>query len=261
MGYLHIILLAVVQGLTEFLPVSSKGHLTIVDALLSHGELKDSALHLAVVVMLHLGTLAAVLIVYWQRIWRLLGADRSLALKLIVGTIPGGALGLIVKKTCPELESQVLLTGLMFLVTATLLIRSQWHLNGATPYEQVTYRQALWIGCAQAACVLPGLSRSGTTIVAGLVVGLRRDAAATFSFMLSIPIIAGACVLSVRDLIQQSVPSLQLGPLAVGVVVSFVVGLASLLWLLRWLERGRLHHFAYYLIPLGCAVMIWRLAV
>src|SRR5437870_884924 len=159
MEYLHLILMAIVQGLTEFLPVSSKGHLTILDALLSHGELSDSELHLAVVVMLHLGTLVALLIVYWQRIWRLLGIDRSLLLKLLVGTIPGGVMGLIVRRFYPELESKLLLTGIMFLVTAALLLRSRWHLNGTTAYEQVTYRQALLIGCAQAACVLPGLSR------------------------------------------------------------------------------------------------------
>jgi undecaprenyl-diphosphatase len=258
MEYLHIIVLAVVQGLTEFLPVSSKGHLGLTGALLSGGAAKDEAAQLAVIVLLHLGTLLALLVVYWQRIWRLLGADRSLLVKLCLGTVPGGLAGLTVKKFCPGLEGHLLLTGTMFLGTAMLLLASRRYLDGTTPYEQVTYRQALLVGCAQAFAVLPGMSRSGTTIVAGLVVGLRRDAAATFSFLLSIPIIAAACLLEGTELLTKSVPGVSLGPILVGVVVSFVVGLASLLWLLRWLARGRLHYFAWYLIPLGCAVIAWQ---
>jgi undecaprenyl-diphosphatase len=223
------------------------------------GEAKDSVAQLALVVMLHLGTLLAVMVVYWRRIVRLLGADLSLAGKLMVGTVPAGVVGLIVKETCPGLESQLLLTGVMFLATATLLLRSRRHLDGTTPYEQVSYRQALLIGAAQVLALLPGMSRSGTTIVAGLMVGLRRDAAATFSFMLSIPVIGGVCLLQTIELCTKSDLGIAIGPTLIGVVVSFVVGLVSLIWLLRWLERGRLHHFAFYLIPLGCIVIIWQL--
>jgi undecaprenyl-diphosphatase len=260
MEFLHIIVLAVVQGLTEFLPVSSTGHLNVAEALLSRGATKDSVAQLALIVMLHVGTLLAVLMVYWRRILRLVGADASLLGKLLVGTLPAGVVGLTIKKTCPWLETQLLLTGAMFLVTAALLLRSRRHLDGATPYEQVSYRQALLIGCAQALSVLPGLSRSGTTIVAGLMVGLRRDAAATFSFLLSIPVIGGACLLQTVELLTEPVSGVPIMPMLVGVLVSFVVGVVALLWLLRWLEGGRLHHFAWYLIPVGCGVIAWQLA-
>jgi undecaprenyl-diphosphatase len=140
-----------------------------------------------------------------------------------------------------------------------MLWASRHYLDGTTAYEQVTYRQALVIGLAQALAPLPGLSRSGTTIVAGLMSGLRRDAAATFSFVLSVPVIGGACLLEAIKLMRQAVPGVSAAPLAIGVLVSFVVGLAALLWLLRWLAGGRLHYFTWYLVPVGCAVIAWQL--
>jgi undecaprenyl-diphosphatase len=257
MEYLHIIILAVVQGLTEFLPISSDGHLVVVDALLGNAK-ADSASKLALNVMLHVGTLAAVVIVYWRRLLRLLGSDVWMLGKLFVAALPVAAVGLAIDAFCPGLATQPLLAGFMLVATGVMLWASRGHLHGTTPYEQVTYRQALVIGLAQALAPLPGLSRSGTTIVGGLMMGLRRDAAATFSFVLSVPVIGGACLLEGIKLFRHMAPGISAGPLAVGVLVSFLVGLAALVWLLRWLARGRLHYFAWYLIPLGCAVVIWQ---
>jgi undecaprenyl-diphosphatase len=121
------------------------------------------------------------------------------------------------------------------------------------------YGPALLIGLFQAFAILPGISRSGTTIVAGLGCGLRRDEAATFSFLLAIPAIGGAGLLELKDLLSEPAGHMPLGALALGALVSFVVGLLSLCWLIRWLQKGRLHLFAWWVIPLGLAVIAWRL--
>jgi undecaprenyl-diphosphatase len=121
------------------------------------------------------------------------------------------------------------------------------------------YWQAFLIGIGQAAAIMPGLSRSGATISAGLRLGLSRDSAATFSFLLAIPVIGGACFLEIRSLLQQATFVTPPSYLAIGAVISFVVGLVSLIWLIRLLERGRLHYFACWCIPLGVAVIVWQL--
>jgi undecaprenyl-diphosphatase len=260
MDFLHIIVLAIVQGLTEFLPVSSDGHLVVADALLpGHGQVDDAA-KLAVNVMLHLGTLAAVVIVYWRNLLRLLSSDARMLGKLLVASVPVAAVGLAIEAFCPGIATQPLLAGFMLVATGIMLWHSRRYLNGTTAYPEVSYPQALVIGLAQALAPLPGLSRSGVTIVSGLMVGLRRDAAATFSFVLSVPVIGGACLLEGIKLFRHTPQGVQTGVLAIGVVVSFIVGLAALVWLLRWLRGGRLHYFAWYLIPLGCAVIAWQLS-
>ena len=251
-----VLLLAVVQGLTEFLPVSSSGHLVIVEALLASQT--DDAAKLTVNVMLHAGTLFAVLAVYWSRIWRLLGSDAGLIGKIVVGTLPAAVVGIAVKKLLPGLASQTLLTGLMLWVTGAMLLAGSRCPDGSTTYQRVTYAQALAIGTIQAIAILPGISRSGATIVAGVALGLRRDAAATFSFLLAIPVIGGASLIEARELLTHDGPSISLAVLLVGMLVAFLVGLVALRWLLRWLEQGRLHYFAWWCFPLGAAVVVWQ---
>jgi undecaprenyl-diphosphatase len=257
METIHVVVLAVVQGLTEFLPISSDGHLVVAEEIL--GVEKDGAARLAVNVLLHAGTLLAVLVVYWRRIGRLLGEDAALIGKLLVGTLPAAVIGLALKYGAPELVGNTLLAGLMLMVTGGLLLWGSRQPLGELAYQQVTYGQALLIGTAQGLAVLPGLSRSGSTIVAGLAVGLRRDAAATFSFLLAIPAISGAVALETVDLVREERATLSLGPLLLGVLIAFVIGLVALRWLLKWLEQGRLHQFAWWCIPLGAAVALWQL--
>ncbi|HEY5316255.1 MAG TPA: undecaprenyl-diphosphate phosphatase, partial [Pirellulales bacterium] len=130
--------------------------------------------------------------------------------------------------------------------------------RGKVDYAQMTYAQAFLIGCCQSFALLPGISRSGTTIVAGLLVGLRRDSAATFSFLLAIPAILGAATLASIKLLASGSAE-PAGPLAFGVLVSFIVGIASLKLLLRWLNQGHLAWFAWWCIPVGLAVVVWQL--
>jgi len=252
-----VILLAIVQGLTEFLPVSSSGHLVVVEGLVV--ELSSAENLTLLNVLLHAGTLAAVLVVYWHRIWRMLGSDRRVIGLLAVGTLPAVLIGLPLEHYAQHLLESPLLAGGLLILNGVMLATSRWTPTGEVDYRDMTHRQALLIGLAQAVAVLPGISRSGSTIVTGMCVGLRRDAAATFSFLLAIPVISGAVLLPVLkgEITRTAGP----GALALmlGIATSFAVGLAALLWLLRWLQTGRLYLFAAWCIPLGIAVVAWQL--
>lgn len=265
MTILFILILAVVQGVTEFLPVSSSGHLVVAEALfqsLGWGSIPEK---LEVNIALHVGTLVSILIYYRQDIVRVLTTDRRVLPLLIVGSVPAGLVGVGIKVFAPEtveaaLTESALLAGFLFPVTALLLFWANRQPPHTKDYVQLGFVAALAIGVFQAAAILPGISRSGATIAAGLVVGLKRDAAATYAFLLAIPAIAGAGLLEALEIAGGRPPSTPLGTLAAGLVVSTVVGLASLAVLVRFVQRGRLAVFIWYLVPLGCAVVAWQLA-
>lgn len=260
-----ILLLAIVQGVTEFLPVSSSGHLVVAEALfhaLGWGSVPEK---LEVNIVLHLGTLVSVLIYYWRDIVRVLSTDRRVLPLLIVGTIPAGVAGVGLKEFAPQSWEDALvsplLAGCLFPFTAALLVWAMRRPPHATEkeYPQLSVRDALLIGVFQAVAILPGISRSGATIAGGLLMGLRRDASATFAFLLAIPAIGGAGLLEGLEILGGRSTSTSLGVLAAGLVVSTLVGLASLAALIRFVQRGRLAIFAWYLVPLGIAVVAWQL--
>jgi len=260
--FLEVLVLAIVQGIGEFLPISSSGHVVVgLEAFARYGrEIPD---RLTVNIVLHLGTLLAILVFYRCRIAELIARDRRVIGLIVVGSIPAGLVGVLIKKAacCAWLEAALenaLLAGFMFPLTALGLLWAARHADGQTDCRGLSYRGALVIGLFQALAILPGISRSGATIVAGLGLGLRRDEAAAFAFLLAIPAIAGAGLLEIVDLLRNGAPATPPVTLAIGALVSFVVGLAALWWLVRWLERGRLHRFAWYLIPLGLAVVVWQ---
>ncbi|WP_235935078.1 undecaprenyl-diphosphate phosphatase [Candidatus Laterigemmans baculatus] len=245
-----MLILAIVQGIAEFLPISSSGHLVIVGALLGGSD--ETA---TVEIILHAGTLASILVVYWQRIFALLRADRRVIPLLIVGTLPAAVLGLTIKSQAEWLLSNPLLAGCMLLVTGGLLLMLKWLPEGTGEYQQMRLWEALLVGCFQAFALLPGISRSGSTIVGARLLGMGRTDAVTFSFLLAIPAILGASVLAVRDLVQEEVASQATAVLALGAVVSFVVGIGALRWLIRWAREGRLYWFAAWCIPVGLLVI------
>lgn len=265
MSLLQVIVLGIVQGLTEFLPVSSSGHLVVANALLETwgGDPVEDLIEVNIV--LHLGTLAAVLIYYRREIWRLIGEDRRVIPLLVVGTIPAAVAGVVIKKVLPEpaeaaILENPLLAGLMFPITAAALVWAMRRPAGQLNYTELSLGQALVVGVAQAAALLPGISRSGATIAAGLGAGQSRRASATFAFLLAIPAIAGAGLLESLEMWEsggaQTAPSI----LGVGFAVSMAVGLVALMLLIRWVEQGKLAWFAWYLVPLGVATVLWRLA-
>jgi undecaprenyl-diphosphatase len=285
----QIVLLAFVQGVTEFLPISSSGHLVILAGLMSPQDGKlPHILDLSIV--LHLGTLMSILVFYWQRVWRLIGEDRRIIGLLIVGTLPAVIVGLPLKKLTKArhddvamvatagdssstagnvaghawyegvLESPLVAGSLLPVTGFVLLLAARYRHPRQEEYQQLSYGKTLLIGFSQAAAILPGLSRSGVTISAGMSLGLSPRSAATFSFLLAIPAIAGAGVLEVADMVKESsAPTTPVSHLLIGAVVSFVVGLAALSWLVRLLEKGRLQWFAWWCIPAGIGVIIWQL--
>lgn len=264
MGLVEIIVLAIVQGLTEFLPVSSSGHLVVANALLeSLGRAPTEDL-VEVNIVLHLGTLLAVIVHYRQEILRLLTSDKRVAWYIVLGTIPAAVVGVFLKKFLSADQSaqvleNVLLAGVMFPVTAAMLVFAMRRKPGEGEYTQLSLGAAMAIGVAQAFAVLPGISRSGSTIAAGIALGLKREAAATFAFLLAIPAIAGAGVLEGMEALEAGTTGTSPLTLLAGFAVAFAVGWASLLLLIRFLRDGRLAVFAWYLIPLGVAVIAWRL--
>lgn len=258
----QIIALAAVQGVAEFLPVSSSGHLVIAAAFLSPTGDTEGLDVPALNIVLHGGTLLSILVFYFQRIVRLLGEDRRTIGLLIVGTIPAVAFGVPLKMWdgADIVLANPLVAGLLLPVTGLILLG----LGKSTPtiqrYQDLPLIKTVLIGISQAIAILPGLSRSGLTISAATRLGLAPDAAATFSFLLAIPAIAGACVLEIAGSLGEGGTELPWGKLAIGAGVAFLVGLAALSWLVRWIERGMLHYFAFWCIPVGIGVVIWQLS-
>lgn len=261
-----IVLLAAIQGVTEFLPVSSSGHLVIVQELcksLGYGLPEKETFTLDVV--LHFGTLLSVLVFFWRRIWELLTRDYRVIALVIVGSIPAGIAGFTLKKHFEAMFENPLGVGCLFFVTGAMLLWADRQPVGDTKYQEMSYWRALIVGIFQAVAILPGISRSGSTITAGIGVGLRRQDAATFSFLLAIPAIGGAGLKEGYDQFWKGGNTALLHGqfglmLLVGAAVSFVVGLLALSWLIRWLEKGRLHWFAYWVLALGSTVIGWQLS-
>ncbi|HVX12692.1 MAG TPA: undecaprenyl-diphosphate phosphatase [Pirellulales bacterium] len=259
---LHLFVLAVVQGIAEFLPISSDGHLLLANEIWQRaggGRLTDM---LETEIVLHAGTLVSILVVYRQRIGRLLADDRQMIGKLIVGTLPAVVVGLPLHEidACRSWLEKPLLGSCLLPVTGLLVLLASRRAEGTVEYGQISYTQALVIGAAQAVAILPGISRSGMTIAAGLMLGLRREAAASFSFMLAIPVIGGAVVLGTKGFLQSPFTAAEAGSLLAAAAVSFVVGVAALGLLLRWLREGRLWPLAWWCIVVGVASAAWQVA-
>lgn len=255
----QVLVLAVVQGVAEFLPISSSGHLVVLAPLLFGGSANPPKM-LDLSIVLHLGTLGSILVYYWRRILRLLGADRQTLVLLFVATLPAVVVGLTIKRWYGDLLESPLVAGCMFPVTGLAILWSLRLPAGTREYQELSWQRALVIGISQAAAIMPGLSRSGSTIAAGLGVGLTRPSAATFSFLMAIPAIAGAGVLEGLSMFRDGEPiSTPVPWLLIGALVSFVVGLGAIALLERLLVRGQLRWFAWYCIALGAVVTSWQL--
>lgn len=261
MDYAWILLLAVIQGIAEFLPISSSGHLVIVEGLLDEFAGLKIPDPLELNIVLHVGTLCSILVIYFRRILRIFGPDRALIGKLIVGTLPAVLVGLTIHEV-PALKRLIekpLLVGCMLQLNGLMLILSSRTARGTTDENHMTYRQAFIIGLCQAVAILPGTSRSGATIAGGLFVGLKRESAATFSFLLAIIAICGAAVLEGKDLLTQPMTE-GTGALLLGAIVAFAVGVVSLKLLLKVLNGGHFAWFACWTIPVGLATIAWQLS-
>ena len=253
---LDVLLLAVVQGLTEFLPVSSSGHLVLLQHLLGSSE---GDLFLDVV--LHTGTLGSVLIVYRREVLRLLRLDRpalAYLLALAVGTLPAVVVGLLLKDAVEAAFASPVYAAVGLLLTGVVLFSTRAARAGEdlpAPWQPraVPLGKALLVGCAQALAICPGISRSGSTIAASLWLRLGRAEAARFSFLLSVPAIGGALVLHLLDG-ELSTRTSPVG-LVLGAVVALAVGLLAIRWTALAVVQRHFWKFAFYVVPLGLVTL------
>jgi undecaprenyl-diphosphatase len=261
MDYLQSILLGIVQGVAEFLPISSSGHLVLGELLLR--RLSDESAHdlakadsnLTLNIALHLGTLCSIVVVYWRQLWRALRQPR-LVVAIVVATIPAGLAGVVLKDQLDKLFGSPLAVGCALCFTALLLWTSRRFDRGEATLPDVSLKQAIAIGMFQALALIPGISRSGSTIVCGQWVGLKREAAATFSFLIAVPVIAGAAVLMGAELLQKGTTTAsQWTAYGLGAGVAFIVGVLALKWLLSLISRGKLHQIAWYCLGVGLLTM------
>ncbi len=256
MPILHVVILAVVQGLTEFLPISSTAHLYLSSWLL--GWQTES---LDFDIMLHLGTLIAVLL-YFSRDWiqiigQALGKRSSLFWLLVAGSIPVGVAGLLFNKLAETEWRTPVVMGIMLIAVGLLMWAAENAGRALREMESVSLSDALTIGLSQAVAIVPGCSRSGITISAGLFRDLTCESAARFSFLLSTPAIAAAAGKAAYDVHKHGggLHGLLTGQFAVGVAVSALTGCAVIAWFLQYLRHGGLRPFVYYRIIFGIIVL------
>ncbi|EPD70151.1 undecaprenyl-diphosphatase 1 [Corynebacterium pyruviciproducens ATCC BAA-1742] len=258
-------MLSVVQGLTEFLPVSSSGHLRIVSELL-YGH--DAGASFTAVVQL--GTEAAVLVYFAREIWTIIRSwcvglvDKTkrdfyyrMGWMVIVGTIPVGLLGYFGKDLIRESLRNLWITATVLVLFSFVFIWAERVGSKKRNYEDLAMRDAILMGLAQCLALIPGVSRSGGTISAGLLLGLNREVAAKFSFLLAIPAVLASGLFSLPDAFSPEAGQAASGAqLLVGTVIAFVLGYASIAWLLKFVSNNSFAWFAAYRIPVGILVMI-----
>ena len=248
--------MGVVQGLTEFLPVSSSGHLALARHLLGAGIAEDVGFEVAV----HTGTLIAVLIYYRKRIISIFtetfsgGEGRRWLIWLVVGTIPAGIAGLAVKDSVAVLFNDLALVGAAWLFTAALLLTAELFSRVSVPADRMGLARALCIGVAQAVALVPGISRSGATISAGLLSGVQRRGSVEFAFILSLPSVGGATLLTLPEWLNGAA-AFGAAHIA-GAVAAGVSGYLAIALMLRVVTGGRLGWFALYCGVLGLGVLL-----
>src|SRR3990170_2558789 len=246
MTVLQAIFLAVVQGVTEFLPISSSGHLVFFQQLFSTGEIP-----VFFDIALHVGTLVAVLFFFRADLYRICTKERRTLVLLSIGTIPAGLVGIFFQSYLESLFAVPSLLGIFFIVNTLILFATKWLPIGKKDLNQVSLLDACVIGCFQAAAIIPSLSRSGATIAGALGRGLQSEAAFRFSFLLSVPAIFGAFVLQIKEISTISQDMMTLS--AMGAVIAGLIGYVSLLLLQRVLQSRRLALFGWYTLFIGIA--------
>jgi undecaprenyl-diphosphatase len=281
------IILGIVQGVTEFLPISSSGHLVLTPHLLNWHIPEEQVFVFDVIVQL--GTLVAVIIYFWHDLWSILlglivaviiyfwhdlwsillglisalqkKSSRSdpevqLGLNIIIATIPSIVIGFLLKERIEATFTDPNATALFLLFTAVLLVLAELFGKHSQTINQIKWLKSLWIGLFQALALFPGVSRSGATISGGMFGNLKRADAARFSFLMAVPAMAGAGVLAIIDLLQ--IPRLNefIIPVLVGFIVSAVIGYLSIRWLLGFLVNNPLYYFSIYLVIVSAFVLL-----
>ncbi|TCK97952.1 undecaprenyl-diphosphatase [Natranaerovirga hydrolytica] len=286
MSIIEAIIMGIVQGITEFLPVSSSGHLAIFRGILNL-DLDEGILF---EVMLHFGTLLAIFAVYYDDIFKLIieglaivkdfiinvvraGNNlfaknkkeyihiihtpyRRFVMLVIVASIPTGLAGLYLKRYIDGFFSNLLIVGIALLVTGSLLYVTDKIEIGTKEEEKTTYKNAFVLGVFQSLAIIPGISRSGSTIVGGLLNGLSKSFAIKFSFIMSIPPVLGATLLELKDVRGATYSNMFSAPYLIGTLISAVVGFICIKTLIVLLRNRKLHYFSYYCFVIGIITII-----
>lgn len=257
MSYFEAVLLGLLQGLTEFLPVSSSGHLVIAQYF---GGVKQPGVTFEV--MLHFGTLLSIIWVFWSDISAIifnffLPLQRKFVFLILAGMVPTGLMGFFLGNFFRGLFEQPLVAGLMLLVTGTLVL----YINkaGITPRSKgissMGYLDAIVIGFFQGLAIIPGISRSGSTIFGALFRDLNRETAVRYSFLLAIPAIAGAAFLELLELLESGGAEIYFSPYLVATLISFASGVFAIKTFIKFLAQGKFYYFAFYCWILGISTV------
>ena len=265
-------LLGLVQGIAEFLPISSSGHLSIINNLFNLSEIQNG--HMLFDVLLHLATLISILIVYWhdlmQMLYELLGfvnvgplagqrqeryPSARMFIMLVLATLPLFLI-LPIRKQLESLYYQNVFIGVSLILTGCMLYVADKMIPGKKTERSMTISDALIIGLCQCVATIPGLSRSGTTITAGIATGLRREFAVKFSFLLSIPAVLGANILSIADAVKAGIDWASVPAYLIGMVFALISGVASIHFLRYISAKGRFGGFAYYCWVVGVLAIV-----
>jgi undecaprenyl-diphosphatase len=264
--YLKIIILAIVQGLTEFLPVSSSGHLALAEYLLG---IESPGVTLEV--FLHFGTFMSVLVIFWKDIMKIIVAvlgnfwkvwkyptvmkeneDFSMGVFIFLSMIPAGIVGLMFEDQIAGLFDNIVMVGVALIVTGTVLFLTQWAQNEKRVLKGW---RAFLMGIAQAIAIIPGISRSGSTVSMGMFLGMPREKVAKFSFLMALPLIFGATIMKAKE--AMSVEGFVWSGIIIGTITAFLFGYFAVKWLLRAIIKGRLYIFGFYCLAIGFLAIIF----
>ena len=262
MSWLEVVVLGIVQGLTEFLPISSSAHLRIVSGVF-YGNDPGAAF----TAVSQLGTEAAVLVYFARDIAHLVAVwfrglrspearadpDYRLAWLVIIGTIPIAVLGVLFKHGIETVARNLWLIATTMVVFGVLLGLAEYYGRQRVDLQQLKVTDGVVLGLAQACALIPGVSRSGGTITAGLFLGLKREAAVRYSFLLAIPAVVAAGIFTIPDIAKGEITPAQM---IVATVIAFIVGFAMIAWLLRWVAKHTVYVFVWYRIALGALLFV-----
>ena len=260
------IILGIVQGLTELLPISSSAHLTLIPQIFNWSAVPDSF-----DVALHFGTLLAIGIFFFKDwIDLIIGGTKKVFKKedsvngrmfwyIVAATIPGGIIGFILDKYAEDILSKPIIIAIALIIMGIILYVVDKRASTKTEYKDMTFKQTFLIGLSQALAFIPGVSRSGVTMTTGRIMGVSRESAAKYSFMLSAPIVLAATVFKLGDFIKYLSDATTTGIIAfiLGVLTSFIVGILVIKFLLEYLKKGSFKIFAIYRVIVGLLVIAW----
>lgn len=275
MGYIEAIVLGLVQGLSEFLPISSSGHLALLQNLFEINE--DKVIFFAV--LLHIGTLVSIFVVYHKDIYALIKElfllfkdiftgkglrikerpIRKLGIMIIVSSIPTAIMGLLFSDYIDKIFGSLTVIAICWIITGFILLFSEKLKNNIKEIEGMKYRNAIFIGICQGLAIMPGISRSGSTIVGSLVTGLKREFAVEFAFLISIPAILGSAILEFPKAIKAGIEPSTIGPMIVGFLVAAISGYFAITTMIKIVSKHKMRYFSYYVWIIGLGTFIYSI--